>query len=122
MLAYLLEKIQGVILVDKLYAILLLEAYFNGDNKCFFGKYMIDQIEKDNKLPNELFARRETEAIEVALNQTLLSNIAHQKKRSLAIANTNVVYYYDCFVYYFASLACQKIRTLLLRSSQLFNI
>ena len=65
--------------MEKLQAILLLEADFNSANKTFFGKRMIDQLEDSNQLPNKLFARRETEAIKVALNRILLSDIACQK-------------------------------------------
>ena len=108
-LACLLEKIANVILVDKLRAILLLEADFNGANKTFFGKRMIDRLEGSNQLPDELFPRRETEAIKVALNRILLSDIARQKKRTLAIAGADVAYCYDCVVHPFASLACQKV-------------
>lgn len=105
-LACLFEKIENVILVDKLRAILLLEADFNGANKTFFGKRMIDCLERDSMLPDELFARRETEAIEVALNCILLSDIARQKKHPLAIAGADVAYCYDCVAHPFASLAC----------------
>ena len=69
-----------MILVDKLRAIILLEADFNGANKTFFGKRMIDQLEHSKQLPNELFTRRETEAIEVDLKRTLLSDISRKKK------------------------------------------
>ena len=43
-LACLLEKIKGVIRVDKLRAILLLEADFNGANKTFFGSRMVSRL------------------------------------------------------------------------------
>lgn len=95
--------------MDKLRAILLLEADFNGANKTFFRKRMIDRLEDSKQLPDELFARRETEVIEVALNRILLSDIAHQKKRTLAITGADVAYCYDCVAHPFASLASQKV-------------
>ena len=62
--------------MDKLRAILLLEADFNGANKTFFGSRMVSRLEISKQLPEELYARKETEAIEVALNRTLLSDIS----------------------------------------------
>ena len=55
-LAYLLEKIKGVIRVNKLRAILLLEVDFNEANKTFFGYRMVNSLESKHQLPNELFA------------------------------------------------------------------
>ena len=86
-----------------------MEADFNGANKTFFRKRMIDRLEDSKQLPDELFARRETEVIEVALNRILLSDIAHQKKRTLAITGADVAYCYDCVAHPFASLASQKV-------------
>ena len=46
-LTVMLEKIEGNIRVDKLRAILLMEADFNQMNKLLFGHRMIKQSEKE---------------------------------------------------------------------------
>lgn len=47
-LVCLLEKMKGIIRVDTLRAILLLEADFNGANKNFFGHRMVSHLENTN--------------------------------------------------------------------------
>ena len=49
-----LEKEAGVIKVDKLRAILLIEADFNFRNKLIFGKRMVDQAIEKDLLPEEI--------------------------------------------------------------------
>ena len=49
--------------MDKLQAILLLEADLNGANKTFFGSRMVSHLESTKQLPEELYAKREIEAI-----------------------------------------------------------
>ena len=46
-----LEKIEGNTKVNKLRAILLMEADFNQLNKLFFGHHMIRQSEASNRMP-----------------------------------------------------------------------
>ena len=88
---------------------MLLEADLNGANKTFFGSRMVSHLESTKQLLEELYTRRETEAIEVALNKTLLSDISRQTKTNLAIAGADVAYCYDCVAYPFASHACHKV-------------
>ena len=70
---------------------------------------MVSRLEISKQLPEELYARKETEAIEVALNRTLLSDISRQTKTNLTIAGADVAYCYDCVAHPFASLACRKV-------------
>ena len=48
-----LEKIAGIALVNKLRAILLMEADFNFHNKLFFGNRMLDQARSNGIIPAE---------------------------------------------------------------------
>ena len=51
-----LEKIVGLALVNKLPAILLVEADFNMHNKIIFGKRMLDSARAGGMIPDEHFS------------------------------------------------------------------
>ena len=71
-LTVMLEKIEGNIKVDKLRAILLMEADFNQMNKLFFGHRMIKQSEENKRIPDEAYGSRASlNAILVAVNRRL---------------------------------------------------
>jgi hypothetical protein len=66
---FMLEKKKGVIIVDKLRAILLMEADFNFGNKTIFGQCMTFAAEDHEEVAEECFgSRRNHEATDVALN------------------------------------------------------
>jgi hypothetical protein len=69
-----------VLKVAKLRAILLLEADYNFGTKLIFAKRMISSLENKNQVPQEQFARKSHEAIEVALNRRLVSDISRQSR------------------------------------------
>jgi len=72
-----LEKTKGIIQVDKLHAILLMEADFNFYNGLMFAKWMVDRAESQCWIPREIYGgRKNHEAIEVALNRCFLADIA----------------------------------------------
>ena len=48
-----LEKVAGIALVNKLRAILLIEADFNFHNKLIFGKRMLNQAQAEGVLPTK---------------------------------------------------------------------
>lgn len=102
------RKIKGLIRVDRLRANLLLESDFIRANKNFFSHRILSYLESKNQLLEELYARKETEAIKVALNRTLLANISRQTNRNCVISGEDVAYYYDYIAHPFVSLACHK--------------
>ena len=57
-LSVVLEKLKGVIKVNKVRAILLMEADFNSLNKLIFGHRMIQQCEANNRFPDEIYGSR----------------------------------------------------------------
>ena len=72
-LSVMLEKIEGVIRVDKLRAILLMEADFNFYNKLIFGHRMILKLELHNRFPLELYGSRgNMSADKIAVNRRLV--------------------------------------------------
>jgi hypothetical protein len=103
-----LEKTKGVIQVDKLRAILLMEADFNFYNGLMFAKRMMDRAEDNSWIPNELYGgRRNHEAIEVAMNRRLTADISRQRRAPLAIASVDAQTCYDCMAHSVASIAMQ---------------
>ena len=108
-LTIMLEKIEGNIKVDKLRAILLMEADFNFLNKLIFGHRMIKQAEAHNRMPEELYGSRAClTAILVAINRRLVIDIFKQKRRSGAIAGVDAAQCYDRIVHSLSILLCQR--------------
>jgi hypothetical protein len=107
-LSVMLEKTQGVIQVDKLRAILLMEADFNFYNGLMFAKRMMDRAESNHWIPREIYGgRKNHEAIEVAMNRRLLADIARQRRVPLAIASVDAQTCYDRLAHSIASIATQ---------------
>ena len=108
-LTIMLEKSPGVIKVDKLRAILLMEADFNATNKLIFGSRMIKNIEDRQGFPDELYgSRKNCSAIEVAINRRLTIDIIKQKRRPGVIAGVDAAQCYDRIVHSFVMLLCRK--------------
>ena len=75
-LSCMLEKEAGVIKVNKLRAILLMEADFNFFNGLMFAKRMMQQVEQRDAMPVECYGSRHNhEAIEVAINRRLVTDL-----------------------------------------------
>ena len=105
-----LEKEEGVVRVDKLRAILLLEADFNFATKLLVGKRMVESLEEEGALAEEQFgSRKQRSSIEVALNRHLLSDISRQQRRTVAIAGVDAAHCYDRVAHPFAIMVCRAI-------------
>ena len=61
-LCVMLEKVLGVRLITKLWAILLMEADFNAANKIVYGERMLNNARKYKLMPEEIFSERGKEA------------------------------------------------------------
>ena len=66
-----LEKIAGVALVAKLWAILLMEADFNFHNKLIFGTRMLNLARKHGLVPDEIYSEKGQTAEDAVLHQVL---------------------------------------------------
>ena len=73
-----LEKIFGCYLVKKLRSILLMEADFNFANKMIYGGRMLDNVEKYNLMPEEIFSERNRMADDGNLAKVLFYDIVRQ--------------------------------------------
>ena len=107
-LTVMLEKIAGNFRVDKLRAILLMEADFNFANKLLFGSRMMHQAEEHGVLPAENFGSRHDHcSIEISLSRLLFFDVVRQRRYSAALASVDAHTCYDRIVHSFFSLACQ---------------
>jgi len=108
-LTVMLEKKKGVILVNKLRAILLMEADFNYANKTIFGRRMMFFAEDRGEVADECSGSRALhDATEVALNRRLFCDIARQKRHSAAIGCVDLEQCYDRIAHSIASLGAQR--------------
>ena len=74
-----LEKSLGNILVQKLQAILLLEADFNTINKIIFNTCAMPLMELHNKIPSEIVSYRRSQSyLHLVLSKKLIANISNQ--------------------------------------------
>jgi hypothetical protein len=107
-LSCMLEKTAGVIKVEKLWAILLMEADFNFFNGLMFASRMMRQAETQDRIPLECYgSRKNHEAIEVAVNRHLVADILQQKRIPGAIASVDAESCYDCITHA-AGLLCAQ--------------
>ena len=74
------KKKEGNIRVDKLRAILLMEADFNQLSKLFFGYCMIKQLEENKRIPDEAYGSRVSlNTILVVVNRRLVIIFLNKK-------------------------------------------
>ena len=108
-LTVMIEKKPGVIKVDKLRAILLMEADFNFMNKLIFGRQMIHSALESNSIPAESFGGIPGKsAIDLSFTRKQIMDTTRTRKSSLAIASVDASQCYDCIQHTVASMACQK--------------
>ena len=103
-----LEKEKGNINVQKLRAILLLEADFNGLNKIIYNSRVIPALEKRGDIPFEVIrGRRSQLSIHVALNKKLISDCSNQSKRFTVVVSADASNYYNNIAYSYPSISNQ---------------
>jgi hypothetical protein len=83
-LCVMLEKVMGVKLINKLRAILLMEADFNASNKIIFGERMMDNARKYKLMPEEIFSEKQRMADDGAVAKRTFYDIVRQLKRPAA--------------------------------------
>ena len=109
-LTVMLEKVAGNFRVDKLRAILLMEADFNFANKLLFGSRMIHRAEQRKVLPIENYGSRNDHcSIEIALSRLLFFDVVRQRRCSAALASVDAHTCYDRIVHSFFSLGSQAL-------------
>ena len=109
-LSVMLEKIPGITLVDKLRAILLMEADFNFGNKLLLGKRMVQAAEKLNFIPQDNFGSRNNKsAPEVCVCRLLFFDIVRLSKLNAALGSYDAQTCYDRVVHSLTSMIAQSV-------------
>ena len=100
-----LEKSAGDVNIQKLRAILLLEADFNAMDKIIFNSSLIPSIEAANAIPIEVIGdRRSQVATYLALDKKLIADIANMRKFPIITIYADATNCYDRVAHPFASL------------------
>ena len=94
-LTVMLEKIAGVALVNKLRAILLMEADFNFHNKLIFGKRMLDHARENGVIPPEQYSEKQTTAEDGTFDKILQADISRQQRQRMCIISADAANCYD---------------------------
>ena len=109
-LTVMIEKLPGVTLVNKLRAILLMEADFNFGNRLIIGKKMVQGLEKKQFFPQDSFGSRNNLcAIEVPVCRALFFDVVRQRKYNAALGSYDAQSCYDRVVHSFTSMVCQAV-------------
>jgi hypothetical protein len=104
-----LEKEKGVIRVDKMRGILLMEADYNFTNKLMYGIRMMRWAEQRQQVPQECFGSRwGHEAIELAVVRRTFLDVVRQKRVPAAISSVDAHTCYDRATHSTLSLSCQR--------------
>jgi hypothetical protein len=106
-LSCMLEKIPGCSLVEKMRAILLMEADFNFINKTLIGSRMLNNALSYGFMAEEIFSERGRTAEDGALAKVLFYDIVRQFRLAAAIASVDAANCYDSIAHAIASLVFQ---------------
>ena len=90
-----LEKIAGLALVNKLRAILLMEADFNMHNKIIFGKRMLDSARAGGMIPEEHFSDKGKTAEDGKFSNILMCDLSRQRRQKTGSISANAGNCYD---------------------------
>ena len=122
-LSVMLEKVKGNINVEKLRGILLMEADYNFINKLLIGQRVMKTIERRKAVPEELAGSRKLhEAVEVALNRKLSSDVMRQLRRPGTITGVDASQCYDRIVHSIVILIARHVGLNLLPLLALFGV
>ena len=94
-LTVMLEKVAGIALVNKLRAILLMEADFNFHNKLLFGKRMMATARAHGLVPPEQYSEKESTAEDGTFDKILQSDISRQFRQRMGIISADATNCYD---------------------------
>jgi hypothetical protein len=99
-----LEKIAGVCLVEKLWAIQLYEADFNHYNQFIFGSQAMQNLTNSGYIPEELFSQKGSTAEYAKFHKTLMADLSRQVRHPMAVLSVDTAYSYDRVIHVIMSL------------------
>ena len=105
-----LEKYLGNFTVEKLRALLLLEADFNGLHKINFNRRLMPSLEASSSMPQEIIGDRRSQATtHLALSKKLIADISNIRKLPTIIRCADATNCYDRVAHPYASLYSQYV-------------
>ena len=104
-LQVMLEKVAGIALVNKLRAILLMEADYNFFNKWVFGYKAINRLYEEGYIPEDQYSQRESTTEDARLDSRLTMDISRQLRIPLAAVSVDADKCYDRINHIIMSLA-----------------
>eukprot|EP00804_Cyclotella_cryptica_P019501 CCRYP_006665-RB/>CCRYP_006665-RB protein AED:0.69 eAED:-0.40 QI:0/-1/0/1/-1/1/1/0/366 len=106
-----LEKKLGVRLINKLRAILLMEADFNSANKIIFGERIMNNVRKYKLMPDDIFSEQAREATDGGLGKQLFFDITNQLRRPAGLASVDAANCYDRVAHAISNMIFQAFGT-----------
>ncbi len=94
-LQVMLEKVAEAALVDKLWAILLMEANFNYMNRWVFGHKAINKMYAIGYIPEDQYSQKESTAEDPSMDNCLTMDLSRQLQHPLATMSADVDKCYD---------------------------
>ncbi len=94
-LTVMLEKVAGLALVNRLRAILLMEADFNFHNRIIFGRRMLERARAEGLIPEEHFSEKDSTAEDGKFANVLASDIARQRRQPFCSLSADASNCYD---------------------------
>ena len=108
-LTVVLEKKPGCLLIEKIRAMLIMEADFNMVNKLIVGVRMMQLAKDTQEMPAEQSGRRKHHSAgEAALNRCLYFDILWQSRTNGILNLADTLTCYDCMHHTGVSLACRQ--------------
>ena len=103
-----LEKSKGNIQVEKLYALLLLEADLNAIYKIIFNSRVLPSIEERKEILIEIIGGRCKQlAHHITLGKKLISDIGNQIKLPIITISANATSCFDRMAHPFTAMTCR---------------
>ena len=106
-LSVMLEKIFECLLITKLRSIFLMETDFNSTNKRIFGIKMMENVQRYNLMPEEVFSKRNRLAEDGTLSKILFYDMVRQLCHPAGLALVDVDNCYDRIAHPMASMVFQ---------------
>ena len=108
-LQVMLEKIAGVALVNKLRAILLMEADYNFYNKYTFGIEAMNKLYEQGYVPKDQYSRKQSTAEDAKMDDRLTGDLSRQRRHPYAKTSCDAANCYDRLHHLIISFLCLAI-------------
>ena len=105
-LQVMLEKIAGVALVNKLRAILLMEADYNFHNKWVFGYTAMNALYESGYIPEEQYSQKQSTTEDGKMDYRLTTDLSRQLRQPLGVVSADASNCYDRICHILMSLHC----------------